>query len=214
MTNISKTNILVLGGGGQAKVLIDVLLQLPRYNVVGFLDDNEMVGELLGVKRVGKLTTVDQTLETKMLALGLGHVGHTEFLKKTVELYTKAGFSFATIVAPTAVVSKFATLGKGVVIASGAVVQPLAVIGNYSIINTNASVDHDCSVGSFTHVAPGVAISGDVTIGSDCLIGTGAAVIQGVRITDGCTIGAGTAVVENCLQKGTYVGVPAKLLKK
>ncbi len=201
--------IIVLGGGGQAKVLIDVLLQLPEYQVVGFLDDNEANTELLGVKRVGKLTVVDQALETNVLALGLGHVGHPDFLKRTVEMYTKAGFSFETIISPAATVSRFAKLGHGVVVAAGAVIQPLVEIADYCIVNTNASVDHDCRVGAFTHIAPGTAISGNVTIGASCLLGTGSRVIQGVKITDGCIVGAGAVVVSDCNESGTYAGVPA-----
>lgn len=210
----SAQKIIVVGGGGHAKVLLSVLLRLPQYEVIGFIDDNEAITDLLGFPRLGGITKVNTSLETKTLALGLGHVGNLSFYKRVIELYTSLGFSFATIIAPTAFVSPFATIGKGVAIADGVIIQPGAVLNDYVIINTNASVDHDTVIGSYTHVAPGCAISGAVHIGSECLLGTGSAVIQGITITDGCVIGAGASVVTDCLVSGVYVGVPAEYMHK
>lgn len=205
--------IIILGGGGHAKVIAGALLQMPEYEVVGFLDDDVTKTDMLGIKNIGKLTPANQSLETKNVVLGIGHVGNTTFPKKLVAMYEESGFLFETIVAPGARVSPFATIGKGAVIAEGAIIQPLASIGNYSIVNTNASVDHDCIIGNYCHIAPGSSLSGGITIGDECLLGTGSSIIQGVEISSNCVIGAGSVVITNCLEPGTYVGVPARKIK-
>ena len=206
-------DIIIAGGGGQAKVLAGVLLQLNNYRIIGCLDDNEDTESLLGIQRIGKLTEISSLLKTKTLALGIGHFGDSTFYKKIIKLYEDAGFHFETIIAPSAVVSPFAKLGVGVAIAEGSIIQPSVKIKDYVIINTKASIDHDCTIGNYTHIAPGVAMSGGVTVGDNCLLGTGSRIIQGIKITNDCIIGAGAVVTKDCKEAGTYVGVPAKKIK-
>jgi UDP-perosamine 4-acetyltransferase len=179
--------------------------------LVGFLDDNESRMSLLGIPRLGKLTSfIDKIPLTTTLVLGVGHVGKKILAKEIVKLYKEAGFIFETIISKHATVSPHARLEEGSCVMSGAVIQTNTTIGKYVIINTGATIDHNCIIGDYTHVAPGCSISGDVSIGKDCLVGIGATIIQGITIADNCIIGAGAVVVQNCTESGTYVGVPAK----
>lgn len=210
---MEKKQIIVLGGGGHAKVLMGVLSRLPQYEVLGFLDDNENINSFFQYKRIGKLFPVDTNLPTKLVVLGLGHLGRSAFRRKVIEAYVSAGYEFETLVAPTATVSPFSTLGKGVVIADGAIVQPGSSIGDYSILNTNAVVDHDCTIGKNVHMATGVNVSGEVKVGDNVLLGTGVSVIQQINIADNCIIGAGVTVLRNCDKPGIYMA-PAPLVLK
>ena len=191
-------NLIILGGGGHAAVLADTIQQQLSYSLVGFLDDNESRMSLLGIPRLGKLTSfIDKIPLTTTLVLGVGHVGKKILAKEIV-------------ISKHATVSPHARLEEGSCVMSGAVIQTNTTIGKYVIINTGATIDHNCIIGDYTHVAPGCSISGDVSIGKDCLVGIGATIIQGITIADNCIIGAGAVVVQNCTESGTYVGVPAK----
>jgi sugar O-acyltransferase (sialic acid O-acetyltransferase NeuD family) len=212
---MSKKQIIVVGGGGHAKQVLCTLLRMPEYEVIGFLDDNTSKTELFGIPRIGPLFRVTDELPSRLLALGIGHVGRVDFQKRVVQEYTAAGYSFETIISPTAVVVPYGvSIGEGTYIADNAIIEPDARIGNYSIINNAACINHDSVIGNHVHVAPGSIVSGNVTVGHEVLLGTGSAVIQGMTIADGSIVGAGAAVVSNLTEAGIYVGVPAKLIKR
>ncbi len=210
---MDRKKVLILGAGGHAHVIAGILLQSPTHEVVGFLDDNDSKNDMLGIKKLGKLTPVNHDLPTKNVVMGIGQVGNRTLYKKIITMYEEVGFTFETVIAPSAKVSPFATIGKGVIVADGAIIQPLANIGDYTIINTNSSVDHECTIGNYCHVAPGCTLSGNITIGNECFLGTGTSVIHGISITDNCILGAGSVVIASCNESGTYVGVPAKKIK-
>ena len=117
------------------------------------------------------------------------------------------------LIHPSAVVADSVSIAEGTVIMAGAVVNPDAVIGKGCIINTCSSVDHDCCIGDFVHVSVGAHIAGTVNIGDRTWIGIGAAVSNNLNICADCMIGAGAVVVKNIEDKGTYIGVPARIVK-
>src|SRR5690606_36903761 len=89
---------------------------------------------------------------------------------------------YVTSVHPSAIISKYAKVGKGTVIFAGAIVNAGAIIGDHCIINTGAIIEHDCVLEDFVHVSPNAALSGAVKIGSATHIGIGANVIQNITI--------------------------------
>ena len=208
-------NIIVLGGGGHAKVVTSVLQRDPKYNILGFLDDDQSKKEMLGTKRLGSLLPVSDALEKSFFAIGIGHLGNTKHREKIIEEYKQKGHIMEKVIAPTAIINHEVTLGDGVVILDVVILQPSVIIGDYSIINTKVSVDHDCHINNHVHIAPGATLSGNVMVGNRVLIGTGASIIQGVTIEDDCIIGAGSVIIHNCDKKGgVYVGSPAELIKE
>lgn len=211
----SRKNIIILGGGGHAKVIASVLQKDPNYAVLGFLDDDISKTNLLSLPKLGAISPIDKNLNTSLLVIGIGHIGKTVFREELVETYERNNFLIEGITARSAILNADVTVGKGTVIFDGVIVQPGVTIGDYSIINTKASIDHDCQIGNHTHIAPGVTMSGNVKVGNRVLIGTGASVIQGITIADDCIIGAGAVVTNDCTEKGgVYVGVPATFIKQ
>ncbi|MGL6247926.1 MAG: hypothetical protein ACRC3A_02420 [Culicoidibacterales bacterium] len=81
------------------------------------------------------------------------------------------------------------------------------------IVNTGAIVEHDNHIGDYVHISPRVTLCGAVTISHLTQVGAGSTVIPGVTIDSEIMIGAGSTVIQSCLNKGTYVGVPAKQIK-
>ena len=144
------------------------------------------------------------------LANGMGSIGEPIRREEVYERFSKQGFTFTSVVHPSATVAKSVKISDGVQIMANAVAQPGAVIGSNTIINTAATIDHDSQIGAHCHIAPRVAVSGQVVVGRRSHIGTGASVIQAVHIGAGCVVGAGATVVKN-LPDGTFaVGTPAK----
>ena len=205
------SRIVVVGGGGHAKVVISVLRRLP-WDIAGYTDSRDR-GAILGVKRVGDDSAIPGLLEAdpQMEAvIGIGKIDASRARLQLQDELAAAGLAFPAIVSPRAVVNDEVTLGPGTVVLDGAVLNSGTVTGRGCIFNTNSTVDHDCRIGHDVHVAPGATVSGGVTVGDDCMIGAGATLIHGVTICPGVLVGAGATVVGDIATPGTYVGLPAR----
>jgi UDP-perosamine 4-acetyltransferase len=197
--------VIVIGAGGHALVLLDALAANKR-EVLGLVDNDTSLhgGTLLGFPILGgddALGRYDRGSVELVNAIGSASVRRLERRRRVYEALVAQGHAFASVVHPSAVVSRHAVLARGTQVMAGAVVQAQASIGENSIVNTRASIDHGCRIGSHVHVAPGVTLSGDVTVGDETHLGVGATVVQGVRIGMRCMVNAG-AVAKNNLADG------------
>lgn len=202
--------VVVIGTGGHAAVVIDILRALGRTVVAAVDSDPARIGgSILGVPITGPDTRLRE-LRAEGIRQALVAVGDNHLRRRLSSEVVRAGFVLGSAVHPSAWISPHAELGDGAVIMPGGVVNARTRIGKGVIVNTGASIDHDCVLGAFVHVAPGAHLGGGVTCGDDVLVGIGASVILGVTIGGGAVIGAGAAVVENVAPGTTVVGVPAR----
>jgi acetyltransferase-like isoleucine patch superfamily enzyme len=54
---------------------------------------------------------------------------------------------------------------------------------------------------------------GNTYIGKGCYFGLRCIVINKLNLTNDCTFGAGAVIVKDATESGTYVSVPAKMIK-
>ena len=207
--------VILLGAGGHAKVLLDILLE-QNAEIVGIAEKGgvERPTDLFGVPIIGSDSDVERYSPREIeLVNGIGSIGSTALRKRVYEKFKALGYRFRRVVHSSAVVSRWGELGEGVQVAAGAVINIGARIGENSIVNTNASVDHDCVIGAHVHIAPGVTLSGGVIVGDGSHIGTGANVVQGVHIAKDVIVGAGALVLQDLGDGAVVCGVPAKEMK-
>jgi sugar O-acyltransferase (sialic acid O-acetyltransferase NeuD family) len=206
--------IVVVGGGGHAKVVINVLRKGNRHEILGYTDVQDR-GVLLGSRYLGtdsSLATMTAGRELNA-AIALGQVGLGEPRRQLWTRLRSIHLSFPFIVSPDAIVNDEVSGGEGAVVMDGAVINSGATIGLGAIVNTNSTIEHDVVLGDWVHVAPGATVSGGVTIGNFSMIGAGATVIEGIDIAPGCVVGAGATVVRDLTERGVYVGTPAHRIK-
>lgn len=204
-------SIVVVGGGGHAKVIISILKKIGQYRIVGYTDSNNL-GPILGVSYSGNDHILEQLYKdhkVKSAVIGIGQIDNSQERRKLAGLLKEIGFCIPSIVSPQAVINEDVTIAEGTVLMDGAVINSGTRIGSFCIVNTNASVDHDSQIGDFVHIAPGSVICGGVKVGNNSLIGTGASVIQNRSIASDCVVGAGSVIVVDINQAGTYAGNPA-----
>lgn len=206
--------LIVIGGGGHAKVLVSTLLLCNR-SILGFADPNPAADGLLGIRCMGDDDVVLTHAPSRVqLVNGVGSTGSVARRKGIYERFMLAQFAFAGVIHPSATVAAEVEIEDGVQIMAGAIIQAGSSIGSNAIVNSGAVIDHDCVVGAHAHVAPGAVLSGNVYIGAGAHIGTGACIIQGISIGAGSVIGAGAVVVKNVPPGVTVVGVPAKAIDR
>jgi sugar O-acyltransferase (sialic acid O-acetyltransferase NeuD family) len=203
--------IVIIGGGGNAKVLISTLHKLP-YEILGYTDPVDH-GPILDAAYLGADEMLAEFLASRgpcKAAIGVGKIDASPLRARLAARVAGLGFELPVIVSPAALVNEGVLLGAGTTVFDRAVVNSGTVTGEICILNTNCTVEHDCTLGDNVHVAPGAVLSGEVRVGSNTMIGAGAVVVQGVGIGADCLIGAGAVVVSDLEEPGTYVGTPAR----
>jgi len=192
-----KREIVLIGGGGHCKVIVDAIKKSGEFSIYGIVDQNLPQDALVsGIKVVGNDGILSNLFKqgVRDAFVSVGSIGDCSIRKCIFDNLKKIGFNLSVIVHPGAIVAENVELGEGTFVAAGVVIGPEVKIGKNSIINTSCSVDHDCKIGDFVHIAPGVTLSGGVTVGDDSHLGTGAQITQSINIGKGCLIGAGTTV--------------------
>ena len=209
------SELVVVGGGGHAKVVISIIRRLGSYRLLGYTDFEDR-GALLDTPFLGSdgvLASLAAKSPKPNLALGLGQVGFGELRRELWERLRPYAMSFPPLISPDAVVNEGVSIADGTVVFDGAVINTGAQIGRGAIVNTNCTVEHDVALEDWVHVGPGATICGGTRIGACSMIGAGAVVIEGREIVADCIVGAGAIVIYDLKEPGVYVGCPARRKK-
>ena len=208
----ARAPVVVIGAGGHAKVVIELIRAQGLYDVMGCTDREPQRRDVVGAPILGS----DDVLPD-LYAQGVRHcfiaLGDNALRRKVATQVTSLGFQLVNAISPKAVVSPSARLGRGVAVMAGAVINADATVGDLAIVNTRAAIDHDCQIGEAAHVAPRATLAGSVCVGPLAFVGAGAAIIPGISIGESTVIGAGATVISNLGPNLVAVGVPAKPLQ-
>ena len=202
--------IVLIGGGGHCKSVLDSLLRNKEYDEIVITDNDIPVGTMImGCRVAGNDDVLPELLRSGFTDafITVGSIKSSRLRRILFEKALALGFNMVSIADSSAVVSDHATIGKGVFIGKNAVVNAHAEIGDAAIINTASVIEHECKVGSFVHISVGTKLCGNVTVGDDTFVGAGSVVIQGTVIGSNVVIGAGSTVLANVEDESLKYGV-------
>lgn len=193
-------DIILLGTGGHAHSVVDSIEGIGKYNIIGFLDTEEVQGKHFRDYRV--LDTDDAIKKyydkgIRNAFITIGFMGNGDTRNKLYKQLKDIGYTIPNIIDSTAVISENAILEDGIFVGKKAVINAGTSIGKMCIINTSAIVEHDCMVGEFSHIAVGSVLCGGVSVGRKSLIGANATVIQNIEVGSNVIVGAGTVICKN-----------------
>lgn len=202
--------ILIVGGGGHARVVADILFAMDSMEPVGYVAGDVPAGTPgpLGLTVVGGDKDV-RRIPHDGLVVG---VGDNALRRRLFERFEAQGETFVNAVHPSAILAPDVVLGRGCMVGPGVIVNTGAVIGDNVILNSGCVVEHDCVIGDHVHVAPGAKLAGAVRVAQTAFIGLGAAVVPGVTVGEGAVLGAGSVTLRDIDPGVTVVGVPARPL--
>jgi sugar O-acyltransferase (sialic acid O-acetyltransferase NeuD family) len=188
--------IVLIGGGGHCKSVIDVIEQEGRFKIAGIIDKFDLPGNtVLGYPIVGNDDDlVNLAKKHKHALVTVGQIKSPALRIKLFDLAVKAGFSLPSIISPRAYVSKYATIGQGVVIMHDALVNVNTIIGNNCIVNSKALIEHDCHISDHCHISTRSTINGGVVIETGCFIGSSVITKELITINKNSFIKAGSLV--------------------
>jgi sugar O-acyltransferase (sialic acid O-acetyltransferase NeuD family) len=205
--------IVLIGGGGHCRSVLDSLNSIDEYEEVIITDPNIPAGTNIdGVIVVGDDDILPDLFSRgiKKAFITIGSVGDRKSIELRQQLFNKVtaiGFEVPSVIDKTALVSKNAKIHDGVFVGKKAIVNAGAEIGKMAIINTGAIIEHECSVGAFSHVSIGAVLAGQAEVGEGAFIGANSTVIQCRKIGANSVIGAGSIVLSDVPANTTVVGV-------
>lgn len=210
----SRGNIIILGGGGHAKVLIELIRLRKEFTIAGILDPGLKQGsEISAIPVIGDDDMLPDLLRNRDIRYACIAVGSVRDTVRRRALYEKVramGFSVPLLIHPSAIVSESAEVSRGAQLMAHTVIQAGSTIGENTIVNTGAIIEHDCRIGSHIHICPAAVISGGCRIEEGSFIGAGATVIHQVHVGSNVTVAAGAVVIRDIANGATVRGVPAR----
>lgn len=212
-------DIAIFGAGGFGREvaclirLINESLVKPRWNLIGFFDDNADLkgtineyGEILGGRT--ELNAWETPLDIAIA------IGTPKVVKLVAESITNPMVDFPSIIAPsvTWLDKDNVRIGKGNLFCSGCLVSCNVEIGDFNVFNGYIPIGHDTKIGNYNVIMPSCNISGGITMGDCNFMGVKSAVLQYLKIGNNTRIGAGSVVMRNTKDGYLYIGIPAQKL--
>ena len=204
-------SLILVGGGGHCKSVIEAA-ESAGFKILGVLDMPEEVGkEILSTKVVGTDDDIPSYVDKAEFVITVGFIKSPAIRIKLYNRIKEAGGKLATLIASTAHVSKYATLGEGTVVLHHAFVNADAKVGCNVILNNFVNIEHDAVIGDQCHISTGAMINGECKVGERCFIGSQSVLANCITIGDDIIVGAGSVVRKSISEKGIYAGNPAIL---
>lgn len=171
-----KPKLLLIGGGGHCRSLIDVIEAEGKFEISGIIDIHEKIGEfVLGYEIIGSNEDLEWLRgECSYALIAFGQIKSPDGRIRMFEHLKATGYSLPTIISPRAYVSKHARIGEGTVIFHDALINANAAVGDNCIINTKALIEHDCTIGDHCHISTGAIVNGETVIKRGSFFGSNA----------------------------------------
>ncbi|MDR1135068.1 MAG: acetyltransferase [Clostridiales Family XIII bacterium] len=208
----------IIGAGGFGREVADTVhainARTPKYNLTGFIDDDESVwGSVINEipVRGGReyLKEVCAEIDGTLGIFAVIAMASAKF-KKIIARDLDEFVVWENIIHPTAVVSRFAAMGCGNIIQQHTFISANVKVGNHCMLNNGSSMGHDAVLCDFASVMNFCDITGGVRVGEGAYLGTSVAVIPDVTIDENAFICAGSVVFKDVLPNAVMIGNPAK----
>lgn len=208
-----KPELILVGGGGHCRSVIDAIEEAGQFKIAGIVDIKENVGrKVFDYPIIGSDDDLERlAMKYTFFLVTVGQIKTCVPRFRIYEMLKNMGAVMASIVSPTAYVSKHAYIGPGTVVLHGATVNAGAVIGENCIINSHALVEHDVVIGSHCHISTGAIVNGGTKVGNRTFIGSRSVLRQEIEIGKGCVVQAGSLVFKDIRSDSVFKGGKADI---
>jgi sugar O-acyltransferase (sialic acid O-acetyltransferase NeuD family) len=213
----NKQKIILVGCGEHARMIIDNLEEQGEFELFGLTTnlDTEVGTRVYGYpvlckdEDVKELLTVEKDISGYFLGVGVKR------MRIRYDVYTIFDrlLSPVNIIHPAAIISKHATLGRGILVEAFTKVANGAVIGNHVIVNSFSAVNHDQQIGENVLIAGNVSMAGK-SIGAHSIIADGASIAFKKTVGRNCIIGDGAVITKDIPDNSIAYGSPAKVIRE
>ncbi|MDM7995297.1 MAG: acetyltransferase [Acidobacteriota bacterium] len=204
--------LLILGTHILAPEVADVVSDIPGVRIAGFVEnmDRDRCRNSINGLPVFWIDDLAGAADKYAAICGIATTHRSRFTDQIDSL----GLPFATLVHPTAHVSRTASLGPGTLVGAGAIIGAHTSLGRHVFVNRGVLIGHHTHIGDFVSLQPGANVAGACTVEPSAYIGMGAIVIDHKRVGRHSVVAAGAVVIEDLPDHVLAVGVPAKIVKR
>ena len=208
-------DLVIIGGGGFGRETLVVVNEInevePTWNFLGFVAEYDNGPSPEGYTIIGDLEYLKNMNPKPHVVISIANADARRRLSAICE---EAGIPFATLIHPTVQIKgDLVTIGEGSILCQNCYLGINTHVAKHCIMNADCGLGHDTTMDDFSSMMSHTITGGDTVIGKGCYFGLRCTIINKINITDNCTYGAGAVVVKDATVPGTYVGVPAKLIK-
>ena len=204
--------IAIYGAGGLGVEILSTIEAINSvkvcWEILGFYDDDpdKVVPE--GYERLGGMQELTSCPSDFNLIIGIAGILEK---KELVDKLINYSIKLASIVHPTAILSRSISLGNNCYLGPYSYIGPNSIIGDHVYLGNHCSVGHDVLISDFCSIMPASVLAGNTVIKEYSMIGTGAKVLQGRIVNKNSTVGAGALVTKDTEKYSTVAGVPARV---
>ena len=203
--------LILIGGGGHCKSVIEAA-ESAGYRILGVFDLFENLGrKILSTTVIGTDDDIPRFVDKAEFVVTVGFIKDPSIRIKIYNKIKDAGGNLATVIASTAHVSQYASIGEGTVVLHHALVNAGANVGKNVILNSSSVIEHDAVIGDHSHISTGAMVNGECRVGERCFIGSQSVLANCICVGDDIILGAGSFVRKTITDKGIYSGNPASL---
>jgi len=215
-----KTPVVILGAGGYAAMVLEILSARPDLSVIGCTDkalglSERSLGDGVSLRILGDDDVLPDLLDKYpglkgVLALGPDLM---ETRSQLAMRLSRLGIPALTAIHPRATVSRLAALGEGTVAGAGAIIAAGTTAGPHCALTLGASIDHDARLGHNVFVGQGARISSSVEVHDNVVVEMGASINSRVVIGESARVTGGAFVNTDVPDRAVVVGVPARVVR-
>jgi len=205
--------MVIMGSGGHAKEVLEVLLQIGYNFPIALYNDitpHEQIPTLFqSYPILRKKEDLKKWFKGESSSFVLGIGGITNRIKMWDIAIENGGHPIELISGNCSMGKLDVHNGLGLNVMQFVFVSNSVAIGTSVLLNTRCNIHHDVTIGDFCEIGPGALILGRCKIGTHTFIGAGAIVLPNITIGNYCTVGAGAVVTKNIEDHKTVKGNPA-----
>lgn len=112
--------LIIIGAGGHGKVCADIAISMNKWSQIAFLDDNEKLDTVLGLKVLDRAFVYPLYRENTDFFVAIGDNSTRELiLNKLID----EEYNIATLIHPKAVIAQDVKIGIGTAVMAGVVIN-------------------------------------------------------------------------------------------
>ena len=180
----NKPYIILIGGGGHCRSVIDVIELENKYIIAGIIDNNLEIGtKILDYEVIGNDNDLEKFQEKyKYAIITIGQIKTSQIRRDLFNILQKFNYILPTIISPLAYVSKHSKIQEGTIIMHNAFINVNVKIGQNCIINTKALIEHDVIIENNCHISTGAIINGGTIVKENIFVGSNATTKEYIEV--------------------------------
>jgi sugar O-acyltransferase (sialic acid O-acetyltransferase NeuD family) len=209
-------NIVLIGGGTQLSYSVDIIEKQNLHNIVGVIDSNKNIGDVLfGYRVIGRqeeIVKLSNEYNIEGCVITIGDNWSRKIIFDQISELSPA-LEWPNVIHPSVIVAKHVVFGQGILIMAGVIVNSGSYLGNFTNYFTNCNVEHDCFIDDFASISAGVVLGGKVRVGKYSAIALNATVFDRLSIGENSVVGAASLITKDVPDNVLIYGNPGRIIR-